>query len=136
MTTSYLLNKCSCTLEKGWRKKQENRKMKTSSSLKKVPLLPRERLKRKTKRLTHSRDRIKNKVLQIASENVSAPMEGKFSFLPEKVLNKSIPFDVLRLDEETIMDKIIESLPSSNDEFYVIHEPETNSFSLRREDRK
>ena len=116
---------------------KETRKQKDEDVIfvKKVPLLPRERLKRKTKRLTHPRDRIKNKVLQIARENVSAPMEGKFSFLPEKVLNKSIPFDVSRLDEETIMDKTIESLPSSNDEFYIIHKPRTNSFSLRREDR-
>ena len=35
MTTSYLLNKCPCTLEKGWRWKQENKKMKASSLLNK-----------------------------------------------------------------------------------------------------
>ena len=32
------------------------------------------------------------------------------------------------------MDKIIENLHSTNDDFYIIHEPGTNSFSLRRED--
>ena len=79
---------------------------------------------------------MKSKELQIAMENVSTPMEGKFSSLLEKVLNKSIPFNNSRVEEETIMNNIIENLPSTNDGFYVIHEPETNSFSLRHEDRK
>ena len=65
-------------------------------------------------------------------------MEGKFCFQPEKIdtLIPQILFDTSRVDEETIMDKITENLPSTNDEFYIIHEPETNSFSLRREDGK
>ena len=79
---------------------------------------------------------MKNKELQIARENVFALMEGKFSFLPEKILNKTILFNVSRVDEEIIMDKIIKNLPSTNDEFYIIHEPGTNSFSLRHEDGK
>ena len=79
---------------------------------------------------------MKNKELQIARENVFALMEGKFSFLPEKILNKTILFNVSRVDEEKIMDKIIKNLPSTNDEFYIIHEPGTNSFSLRHEDGK
>ena len=73
---------------------------------------------------------MKNKELQIARDNVSALMAGKFSFSPEKILNKTILFDVSRVDEEKIMDEIIENLPSTNDE------PGTNSFSLRREDGK
>ena len=79
---------------------------------------------------------MKNKELQIARENVFALMEGKFSFLPEKILNKTILFNVSRVDEEKIMGKIIKNLPSTNDEFYIIHEPGTNSFSLRHEDGK
>ena len=79
---------------------------------------------------------MKNKELQIARDNVSALMSGKFSFSPEILLNKTILFDVSRVDEEKIMDKIIENLPSTNDDFYIIHEPGTNSFSLRREDGK
>ena len=50
---------------------------------------------------------MKNKELQIAMGNVSTPMEGKFSSLLEKVLNKCIAFNVLRVGEETIMGKII-----------------------------
>ena len=34
------------------------------------------------------------------------------------------------------MDKIIENLTTDNDEFYIVHESGTNSFSLRREDGK
>ena len=63
-------------------------------------------------------------------------MAGKLSFSPEKVLNKTIHFDVFRVDEEKIMDKIIENLPSTNSELYIIPEPGTNSFSLRRKDGK
>ena len=74
---------------------------------------------------------MRNKELQIARDNVSALMAGKFSFSPEKFLNKTILFD-----EEKIMDKIIKNLPSTNNDFYIIHEPGRNSFSLRREDGK
>ena len=79
---------------------------------------------------------MKNKELQIARDNVSALMAGKFSFSPEILLNKTILFDVSRVDEEKIMDKIIENLPFTNDDFYIIHEPGANSFSLRRGDGK
>ena len=75
---------------------------------------------------------MKNKELQIARDNVSALMEGKFSFSPEKLLNKIIILDVSRVDEEKVMEKIIENLPSTNEDFYIIHEPGTNSFPLRR----
>ena len=50
-------------------------------------------------------------------------MAEKISFSPEKLINKTILFDVSRVDEEKIMYKITENLPSSNDEFYIIHEP-------------
>ena len=69
-------------------------------------------------------------------DNISALMEGKFSFDPKKILNKTILFDTSRVDEELIMDRIIESLCSDNDELYIINEPETNSFSVRRKDGK
>ena len=54
----------------------------------------------------------------------------------QKNISKTILFNVSRVDEEIIMDKIIENLPSTNDKFYIIHKPGTNSFSLRREDGK
>ena len=79
---------------------------------------------------------MKNKELQIAQDNVSALMEWKFSFRPENILKKTILFDASRVHEETIINKIIENLPSANDEFYIIYEPGANTFSLRREDRK
>ena len=63
-------------------------------------------------------------------------MAEKLSFPPGKVLNKTILFDVFRVVEEKIMDKIIENLPSTNSELYIIPEPGTNSFTLRREDGK
>ena len=54
---------------------------------------------------------MKNKELQIPTDNVSTLMAGKY-FSPEKLLHKTIFFDVSRVDEET------------------------NSLSLRREDEE
>ena len=104
--------------------------------VKQVPLHPRDRLKKKTKTLKHPRDRLKDKELQVARDNVSALVEGKFSFSPEKFLNKTVLFNVSKVIQKKIIDKIIENLPADNDELYVVHEPGTNAFSLRREDGK
>ena len=52
--------------------------------VKQVPMHPKDRQKRKPKKLTHPKNRMKNKQLQIAGNNVSAFMAGKFSFSPEK----------------------------------------------------
>ena len=91
--------------------------------LKQVPVPPRDRLKRKTKKgLKHRRDRLKEKELQIARDNLTALMEGKFNFSPEKILNKTILFDVSKINQERIIDKIIENLPADNDELYIAHE--------------
>ena len=104
--------------------------------VKQVPTHLRDRQKRKSKKLTHQKNRMKNKELQIARDNVLALMAGKFSFSPEKLLNKTILLNVSRVNKEKIMDKVIENLPSTNDDFYIIHKRGTNSFSLRREDGK
>ena len=79
---------------------------------------------------------MKNKELQIARDNLSALMERKFSFDTQKILNKTILFNKLRVDEELIMDRIIENLPTDNNKLYIMHEPGTKSFSLKREDGK
>ena len=104
--------------------------------VKQMPLHARDRLKKKTKILKHPRDRLKDKELQVARNNVSALVEGKFSFLPEKFLNKTVLFNVSKVNEEKIIDKVIETLPADNDELYIVHEPGTNAFSLRGEDGK
>ena len=101
-----------------------------------VPLHPMERLKKITERLTHPTGRMKNKELQIAQSNVSVLMEGKFSFRLKKILSKTMLFDTSKVNEEMIVDRIIENLPSGNSEYYIIHELETNSFSLNCENGK
>ena len=70
---------------------------------------------------------MKNRELQVARDNVLALMQGKFSFSAEKILNKTILFDDSKVNGKQIMDKIIENLPTDNDEFYIAHEPGTNS---------
>ena len=64
---------------------------------------------------------MKNNELQIARDNVSALMSGKFSFEPKQILNKKLLFDTKKIDENIIMDEIIEVLPPANDEFYIEH---------------
>ena len=49
-------------------------------------------------------------------------MEAKFNFSPEKILNQTILFDVSKINQERIIDKIIENLPADNDELYIAHE--------------
>ena len=53
-------------------------------------------------------------------------MEGKFNFSPEKILNKTILFNVFKIKEEKIIVKIIENLPADNDKLYIAHEPDSN----------
>ena len=49
-------------------------------------------------------------------------MEANFNFSAEKILNKTILFDVSKINQERIIDKIIENLPADNDELYIAHE--------------
>ena len=101
--------------------------------IKRVPVHPRDRLKRKTQKLSliHPRDPMKKKVLQIAAENAEAITQGKFNFAPEKILNKNLIFGTSRISEEKIMEKITESLSADNDELYIEHERGTNLFPLK-----
>ena len=43
-------------------------------------------------------------------------------------------FGTSKMDEEKIIDRILENNPGDNDDIYLIREPGTNAFSLRRED--
>ena len=88
----------------------------------------------KTKALKHQRDRMNEKKLKIATENFSA-LCGENLFLIQRFsLNKAVLFDTSKNDEQKIIDKILENIPGDNDTIYLIHEPGTNAFSLRRED--
>ena len=51
------------------------------------------------------------------------------------MLNETLLFDSKKLDKETIMDKIIETLKNPmKDEFYIEHHVGSNAFTLKRED--
>ena len=63
-------------------------------------------------------------------------MEEKFSFLLDKFLNKTVVFDISKVNEEKIIDEIIEKLPADNDGLYIVHELGTNAFSFWHEDGK
>ena len=102
--------------------------------IKQVPHHPKERLKRIDKKLEHPRDKRKSKEGQIARDNVTTLMNGKFNFDPQKILNRTMLFHTTKIDEEIIMDRIIEALPPTNDECYIEHPVASNSFTLKRED--
>ena len=48
-------------------------------------------------------------------------MRGEFDLNPQKILNKTLLFDTKKIDEEIIIDRIIEAVPPTNDEFYTEH---------------
>ena len=79
--------------------------------IKRVPFHPTQRLIRKTKKRKYPRDRLKEKGLQRARNDVSALMEGNFDFSAKILLSKTLFFDMWRINEELIMDKIIENFP-------------------------
>ena len=70
----------------------------------------------------------------MAREHVPALMNGKFSFDPKKILNKTLLFDTTKIDEEIIMDMIIRALSAGNDDFYIEHPIGSNLFTLKWED--
>ena len=72
--------------------------------------------------------------MKIARDNVPALMHQKFIFNPERFLKKTVLFDISKIDEEKIIDRILENIPGDNDNIYLIHKSNTNTFSLRRED--
>ena len=102
--------------------------------LKQVTLRSIERLKRATKKLQHPRDKMKNWEQQMAREHAPALMNGKFSFDPKKILNKTLLFDTTKIDEEIITDMIIRALSADNDNFHIEHPVGSNLFTLKRQD--
>ena len=81
------------------RETERNRNNDNVVFVKQVTMYPRDRRNRKLKRLMYLRNRMKFKELQILANNISTLMTGNFSFSLEKLLNKSILFDVSRIDE-------------------------------------
>ena len=75
MTTSYLLNKCLCTLEKGWQGKQENKNMKTSSLLNKC-LYTIGKAKEKNKKADTPQGQDENQRATNSQGNCLCPHEG------------------------------------------------------------
>ena len=74
---------------------------------------------------------MKNKEGKIARDNVSKLMGSEFDFNLRKVLNKTLLFDTKKIDEEIIIDRIIEALPPTHDEFYIEHPVGSYAFILK-----
>ena len=76
---------------------------------------------------------MKNREQEIARENVSDLMNGKFSLDPKKISNKTLLFDTTKIDKEILVDMIIRALLADNDYFYIEHLHESISFTLKRQ---
>ena len=68
--------------------------------------------------------------------NETALMNGKFSFHPKIILNKTLVSGTSKVNEEEIMDTIIQALPTKQDDFYIEHLVGSNLFTLKREDAR
>ena len=79
---------------------------------------------------------MKNMEGQITRDNVSKLMRGEFDFNQKKILNKTLLFDTKKINEEITMDRIVEALPPTNDEFNIEHPIGSNAFCLKREGRR
>lgn len=56
------------------------------------------------------------------------PIEGNFIFSSEKILSKTIVFDISKIKAEKAIDKIIENLLANNEELGIVLKPGSNYF--------
>ena len=71
--------------------------------------------------------------IEAAINNPLMLMDGEFNFTPQKILNKTLIFEISMVDEETIMDKIIQGLDDPYIENYkdwIEQEPGSNYFQI------
>ena len=86
-----------------------------------------------TKTLKYPRQRLNEKVREIAIGNSQKIKKENYKFDFKNVLNKGQLFDLTKTSEDQIFDKIIEGIPKDNDKFYIPHTPGTNIFTVRKE---
>ena len=80
--------------------------------VKQVPVHPHDRLKQlknKTQKKINTMKSI-NAQIRIAVDNTNKLMLGEFDFTPSQILNKTFIFDTLKIDEENIIDRKIDTL--------------------------
>ena len=78
-----------------------------------------------------------NKKTKATNENTKNLMTGEFKFDLKEILNKTLIFDTLMVDEEVVINRIIDAVNDSfNDKYWIEHKPSTNYFTLRLEDGK
>ena len=66
--------------------------------------------------------RLKNDQIEATINNLLMLMDGEFNFSPQKILSKKVIFHISKVDEETIMDKIIEDFDNfclENDKYWI-----------------
>ena len=70
--------------------------------------------------------KLTNDQIETSINSSSLLMDREFNFIPKKILNKRLIFDISMVHEETIMDKIIEGLDYpylKNDKYWIEHKP-------------
>ena len=86
-----------------------------------------------TKTLKYPRQRLNEKVREIAIGNSQKIKKENYKFDLKSILNKGQLLDLNKTSEDQIFDKIIEGIPKDNDELYIPHTPGTNIFTVRKE---
>ena len=78
-----------------------------------------------------------NNQIKPTNENTKNLILGQFNFDPKEILNKTLIFDTVMIDEEIIIDRITDAINDPfNDKYWIEHKPGTNCFTLRLEDGK
>ena len=80
--------------------------------VKQVPVHPHDRLKQLKNKPQKKINTMKsiNAQIRIAANNTNKLMWGEFDFTPSQILNKTFIFDTLKIDEENIIDRKIDTL--------------------------
>ena len=78
-----------------------------------------------------------NNQIKPTNENTKNLILGQFNFDPKEILNKTLIFDTVMIDEEIIIDRITDAINDPfNDKYWIEHKPGTNCFTLTLEDGK
>ena len=78
-----------------------------------------------------------NNQIKPTNENTKNLILGQFNFDPKEILNKTLIFDTVMIDEEIIIDRITDAINDPfNDKYWIEHKPGRNYFTLRLEDGK
>ena len=82
--------------------------------------------------MQHPEERLERKMKKIA-EGSSAWLLHDLEFNPADCINKPLVFNLKKIREDQIIEKIIENLSKDNDEYYIEHTKGSNMFMIKQD---